>query len=314
MGNKGMISPNTPGYRKNERGLARLSSTLSVRVAPMRVGIAAVMALGLLSGCSQGRGDWPTLASALGWGGDRVPAPDLVVGPADAIAVSGAPNPTAWVAPPPIPVNPVQPVVPYAYENSGDLVAQSYAQGLAATAPAISTATAGPSFVSPAAQALPAELSGMVPHVVLETYNDALSQSVAAAPNGMAANLGGEVADQVEYLDPVVIQFKRGSSRLSPNDKRRLGGLVKDYRSQGGTVYVIGHASSRTGNMGKSKHDLVNFEVSVDRANAVTGELLRQGVSADHMMMEARADRDPIYYEYMPSGEVGNQRVEIFLQ
>jgi flagellar motor protein MotB len=219
------------------------------------------------------------------------------------------------IAPPPIPVVPI--ASSYSYGGGNDLVSEAYSQGIAATSPTILTAPTGSEFAAPNAQALSADLSGIVPRVVLESYNQSLSQS---APGGgvsaQAIAAGGygvnAVASGIEYLDPVVIKFKRGSSRLSSRDKRRIGKVVTDYRSQGGTIYVIGHASSRTGDMKKSQHDLVNFDISIDRANAVTGELLNQGVAAEHLKMEALADRDPIYYEYMPLGEAGNQRVEIF--
>lgn len=288
-----------------------------------------------LSGCAQGRGDWPTLASAIGWGDDNVQAaPPPSMEPVRVAAVPSAPTLTDWnqpapspsyyeppaayeapaapyvATPPPPPVDPMQ---------GGDLVAQAFAQGFAATAPTIMTAPTASAFAAPGVTTPSTDLSGFVPQGVLDTYNSALTGS--ATEGGQAygfetatASSQGQSLSGVSYLDPTVIRFKPGSSRLSQGDKRRISKLVKNYKSRGGMVSVIGHASSRTGDMDKSKHDALNFEVSFDRANAVTGELMAQGVAPDHVVMEARADRDPIYYEYMPAGEAGNQRVEIFLQ
>ena len=52
----------------------------------------------------------------------------------------------------------------------------------------------------------------------------------------------------------------------------------------------------------------------MDRANAVANELMRKGVSASDLVIEAVGDRAPEYYESMPAGEAGNRRAEIFLE
>lgn len=292
------------------------------------------LAVVVLPGCAQGTGDWPTLASAIGWGEEResaVPAPPAE--PVRVAAARGAPTLTDWdqtpestsysassysapvapyvAAPPPPPVGAMQ---------GSDLVAQAFAQGFAATAPTITNVNMATVFAAPGGGALSTDLSGIVPRGVLDTYNDALSGSAIGGGGAAGTQLqsqaqaGFQAGFQADYLDPTVIQFQSGSSRLSSGDKRRISTLVRNYKSRGGIVNVVGHASSRTGDMDKAKHDMLNFEISFDRANAVTGELMRQGVAPDHVIMEARADRDPIYYEYMPAGEAGNQRVEIFLQ
>ena len=43
-------------------------------------------------------------------------------------------------------------------------------------------------------------------------------------------------------------------------------------------------------------------------------ELVRDGVPASKVLMEAVGDSQPVYYESMPKGEDGNRRAEIFLQ
>lgn len=284
--------------------------------------VLALTAIIVLPGCAQGRGNWPTLASALGWGADRETGSTEMPQPSVRTAAErGASDLTAWsqTAPVAAPLAPVAapPPPPSAYMAGGDLVAQAFAEGLAATGPTAAAASAGMTFAPPSAQALPADLSGVVPQVVLETYNAALVGSSGPGVGPAATmEIGAEAGSMAEFtlLDPTVIHFGKGSARLSTRDKRRLGKLVRNYKSRGGVVSVIGHASRRTGDMDRGKHNFVNFEISLDRANAVSGELLRLGVSPGDLVQEARADQDPIYYEYMPAGEAGNQRVEIFLQ
>jgi len=55
----------------------------------------------------------------------------------------------------------------------------------------------------------------------------------------------------------------------------------------------------------------VNFNVSLNRANAVASELVRQGVPSEAVFVAAMSDSQPLYYEVMPAGDAGNQRVEI---
>jgi outer membrane protein OmpA-like peptidoglycan-associated protein len=62
------------------------------------------------------------------------------------------------------------------------------------------------------------------------------------------------------------------------------------------------------------RHLVVIFEKSQQRANSVAQELIRDGVPADKVLVEAVGDSQPVYYESMPKGEDGNRRAEIFLQ
>lgn len=60
------------------------------------------------------------------------------------------------------------------------------------------------------------------------------------------------------------------------------------------------------------QHRMVNFSVSLDRANSVARELVRQGVPEQAVFVAALSDSRPLYYEIMPSGDAGNQRVEVY--
>lgn len=109
-----------------------------------------------------------------------------------------------------------------------------------------------------------------------------------------------------------MVRFRMGSSSIDANDRRQIAEVVQTYRNRGGAIRVEGHASSRTRDMPPVQHHLVNFDVSLNRANAVASELIRQGVPAEAVFVAAMSDSQPIYYEVMPAGEAGNQRVEIY--
>jgi len=108
-----------------------------------------------------------------------------------------------------------------------------------------------------------------------------------------------------------MVRFRAGSAALTSNARQQVRKIVQMYRQRGGGVRVEGHASSRTRNMDPVQHHLVNFNVSLNRANAVARELVRQGIPTESVFVAALSDSQPLYYEVMPAGDAGNQRVEI---
>lgn len=108
------------------------------------------------------------------------------------------------------------------------------------------------------------------------------------------------------------IRFAAGSSRLGGNDVANLRRIAERYREHGGMVRVVGHSSSRTGDMPPEQHRAVNFEASLARAEAVARQLQQFGVPAQSMIVEARSDLEPIYFEAMPAAEAANRRAEIY--
>ena len=107
--------------------------------------------------------------------------------------------------------------------------------------------------------------------------------------------------------------FKSGSSSVTEEGRREIRRAVNLVRNQRGRVVVIGHASSRTKNLDPLRHQMANFRISYDRAQAVARELVRQGVDQQAIEISAVSDSEPVYYEVMPAGEAGNRRVEIVL-
>ncbi|NQU55845.1 MAG: OmpA family protein [Rhodospirillales bacterium] len=136
---------------------------------------------------------------------------------------------------------------------------------------------------------------------------------VAAAPS-MTATLERMPQGEVGGVKVATIMFETGSSGLSQNDRVILGEVVRLHQQRGGTVTVVGHASSRTRNMDPVSHKMVNYSVSVDRADRIAKVLRSMGMAPDMIVVDARADNMPLYYEIMPSGEAGNRRAEIYFQ
>ncbi len=118
-------------------------------------------------------------------------------------------------------------------------------------------------------------------------------------------------------LDPAsqvaIVTFGQGSSKLSGTARRIIREVAEMQRQRGGTLHVIGHASSWTRDMNPVRHNMINFGLSIDRANSVAHELLRLGVTTSQFSIGAMSDGRPLFFEVMPSGEAANRRVEIFL-
>ena len=109
------------------------------------------------------------------------------------------------------------------------------------------------------------------------------------------------------------ILFDNGSSKLKADDKRILRAVTRLQRKNGGKLWIVGHSSTRTRNLPPVKHKMVNFQVSAARADRVVSELVRMGVNKEDIQIAAVSDAEPIYYEFMPSGEAGNRRAEVYL-
>ncbi len=110
------------------------------------------------------------------------------------------------------------------------------------------------------------------------------------------------------------VRFDTGSAKLSGAARREIRKAVSVFKQRAGRIHVIGHASSRTRDLNPQRHQLANFRVSYDRANAVARELRRLGVAATAIQVSAVSDSQPIFLEVMPAGEAGNRRAEIVLE
>ncbi len=146
---------------------------------------------------------------------------------------------------------------------------------------------------------------------------DTTVSEVAAAPPPapVATRLSASGKEPLKgSIKVATIQFSNGSATIDDPSRRVLVDVSRLLRNGGGKIRVLGYASSRTRSMDPIRHKMVNYRISVDRADRVAQELIRLGVPAEDVMVDARSDSAPIYYEFMPSGEAGNRRAEIFIE
>lgn len=110
-----------------------------------------------------------------------------------------------------------------------------------------------------------------------------------------------------------VIYFRHGSNALDSRDHGIITKIARVAEREGASVQVVGHASAHTPTMDQERFERVNQAMSRQRAEAVVEALRRAGLEEAQVQMEARGVSDRVYAEFMPTGEAGNRRVEIFL-
>jgi outer membrane protein OmpA-like peptidoglycan-associated protein len=230
------------------------------------------------------------------------PAPTFASQIATAPAQPPAPTFARQVATPPI--QPPSPLPAPAAGTprrggSGALVDQTYRSQLALSAPTVSTAPAGPTASPSLTGGRPAPLSAIA----------AATPPSSALPLAPSGSNGSAVSYRAASLF-----FKTGSARLGKGDRKKLREVAALQRKRNATLRIIGHASSRTRDLDPVKHQIVNFRISVDRAHVVARELVRLGVPAGKLTIGAKSDQERVFYEFMPAGETGNQRTEIYIE
>ena len=112
------------------------------------------------------------------------------------------------------------------------------------------------------------------------------------------------------------VTFNHGSSQLSDEDLRKIKEVANLFiQNEGKKILIVGHSSSRTNHdMDLTKHALVNFNMSLERARKVMTEFSTIGMNSQTIELVAMSDAKPLYAEIMPSLEAANRRAEIFIQ
>ena len=140
------------------------------------------------------------------------------------------------------------------------------------------------------------------------------AQMELTAPEPPIAGSDSDSGLAAILFQAATIPFEIGSSSLSSADRSALKSVVKLHKKFGGVVRVIGHSSRRTRDMDASRHQMVNFQLSLDRATAVSVELARLGVPSQAVMVMSRSDNEPLTHEYMPRGEAQNRRADVYIE
>jgi len=210
-----------------------------------------------------------------------VPAPTMPVASAP---VAAAPQQVAAatprIIPPPVAAQTARPA--------------SYGARQAAAASAAPMAPAAPS-VAPTPQPVPQR------------------QAALAAPQPTPAPAASEPRTVLKTVQVATIYFNSGSARLSPNDQRIVQQVADAARRTGGLLRIIGHSSMAHAGHDAERAAMVNYKMSLERADAVAKALLSDGIPGNQMQVMAEGAQNPIYAESSATGVAGNRRTEIYL-
>lgn len=243
---------------------------------------------------------------------DETPAGELAGEPAPSVPAPSAPKAAAPPAPDLTPASRPAAAVPLAPQTP-QITPQARALPPRPAAPPVQTATAYSSstFEPSRAQPLPADLAASLPAGVAQRYQETLRQPVAGAPAGLpvAPRIGGRGAGA--YIS---IPFASGSSQLSGNDRRIIAEAANAARGGFSRIRVVGHASSTASTQSESERLVANWQISQARATAVADELIRQGIDAARIVIEAVGDSQAAYAGGTMDAEAAARRVDLFLE
>jgi outer membrane protein OmpA-like peptidoglycan-associated protein len=230
-------------------------------------------------------------------------APAVEAAPGSAVQTTSLPPPPA-----PEPVAPSTPATATATAPAAETSAAATPSAPATTAPAETTA---PVTTAPVTTVPEAATSAVAPAAPAPEAAAANSPATGQPAPGTSALTGGEVADAQHPI--AVIFFGDGSAGLNDRDRAVLRDVALLHQQQGGHLLIVGHASERTGALDTAQREAANDQLSLARAKAVTDTLYGMGVPSNDIAMSAVGSSNPIFYEYTPTGEAGNRRVEIYL-
>jgi outer membrane protein OmpA-like peptidoglycan-associated protein len=114
-------------------------------------------------------------------------------------------------------------------------------------------------------------------------------------------------------IQVAIVQFGRASSGLSSDDLSVLRDVAEIQKKQGGTVRIVGHASQDSTGSDAQRLQEGNYTVSLARANAIAGQLVRFGVPRGSVVVEAAGDQQPEYDPVTAVAVASNRRAEIYL-
>lgn len=245
---------------------------------------------------------------------DQTPAAPVPPAPATTTADNSAPA----AAPPPS-AQDTAPAVPAVPASSGGpaVPATSYGTYSAASS-MVSPSDAALGFKPSMAPPLNASVAQFVPQPVIARYQQTAQMSrsayttsqesaYSAAPVSNGARGGSQtvvanytpvspdVMPMTSYMSggspSAVVAFAGDRTILNAEAKAQVHAAAAAFMQSGGQGYirVVGHAASG-GNLSSARHMALNLEHSQARATAVARELIKNGVPADKVLVQASGD------------------------
>lgn len=110
-----------------------------------------------------------------------------------------------------------------------------------------------------------------------------------------------------------MILFESGSFEVDKKYNNELKNVAKTAEEKNARVLVYGYASSKTKNEDFESQKMINYKMSLKRAQSVAEALKKAGVKKENIIVEAFGDAMPLFSDSMIEGEKLNRRTEVYL-
>ena len=110
-----------------------------------------------------------------------------------------------------------------------------------------------------------------------------------------------------------IVLFREGSSAIDPAQMAKLKPVVQLLDERGGTLQIVGYASRQAAAGDAAEDKIANFNLSLDRANAVASALMRLGAEPSDLIVSAEGDNAPVAAVAGLSRASANQRADIYI-
>ena len=147
----------------------------------------------------------------------------------------------------------------------------------------------------------------------------ATQRTSRAAPNGQATQATNLPAGAPDLETDgrtgrvAIILFEAGSSQIDPGQVAELKPLVATLHERGGVLRVVGYAEHASGTSG-TRDKIADFNLSLDRANAVGRALIGLGVKPSELVLRAEGDSAPLLSIAGVEGRAAGQRADIYYE
>jgi len=247
----------------------------------------------------------PAPASDISSSTDQTPSmPGTLPDSGSAPAPAPAPQPAAApAAPPPAPA----PVQMASNEPPPASTAPEPAEAVAAAPPPAPAAprTDALGFAPSAAPPLDPSVGQFVSPNVVSHYQQTQMASIAPV-YGYSTLSAGSIGTRA-----AVVKFSGDTTVLDAAGRQEVEAAAEAFRARGaGYIRVVGHASSREEAVSPERHLQLDFDHSQARATAVAMALIKAGVPADKVLVEAVGDSAPV----RAVGTGNDRSAEIFIQ
>jgi OmpA family len=154
------------------------------------------------------------------------------------------------------------------------------------------------------------------PNLMAASYSPAGALDRKAMAHGTMAStsygIDPAVFAPVEQAAVAVVDFPRETTILDASARGRVRSAARSFAAHGGNGYVrvVGRSSVPVPELSRSARLEYNFQSSEAQATAVARELIRDGVPAQRVLVEAVGDNPPAD----PDATRGSRSAEIFLQ